>query len=237
MQLSELRTASRERSDEEATGFIDNSELNGYINQGYRMIYAKMVGQFESYFVIPGTTGNGGQFDMVADQQLYDLPSDFHKLIRVEMRDSGSNDDRDFYRLKSLNIANYDFSARFPYKDAYFYRYGYYLAGNKIGFRPIPQDASNTVRLWYIPTVTALSNDSDVPVIPELYHDAIADYAAIKCLSKSGEDIYQEKYQEWLDSLDTVIQSMMPRNENAEQMVFTEDAESDLWENRFPWSD
>lgn len=236
MDLSALRTASRQRADEESTGFIDNDELDGYINQGYKIIYAKMVGKYTSYFIIPGTTGNGGEFDTVADQQLYDLPSDFFKLVRVEMRDSSSDDDRDFYRLKALNISNYDFSARYPYRAEYFYRYGYYLAGNKIGLRPIPSDASNTIRLWYVPTVTELSADGDVPVIQDVYHDSIADFAAIKCLSKSGEGIYKEKYQEWEDSLETILQSMEPRNQNAEQMVFSEDYENDLWENRFPWS-
>jgi len=237
MNLSDLRTAARQRADEEATGFISNSELNGYINQGQKHCYAQMVQRFEMYFVIPGTVSNGGQFTTVSGQQLYAMPSGYHKLIRVEMRAASSNDDRDFYRLDKVNIANYDFSARYPYQSQGSFEYGYFLAGNKIGLRPIPQDTSNTIRVWYVPTTTLLADDADIPEIPEMYHELIAEYAAIKCLSKSGEGIYQEKWAEFTLELKNLVDTIETRDQKAESMVFSNDDGGDFLESHFPWAD
>lgn len=236
MNLSEIRTASRQRADEESDGFIANGELDNYINQGVRYIYTQMVQRFEDYFIIPGTSVNGGEFDTVNNQQLYALPEDLHKVVRVEMRDASSDDDRDYYRIRRANIANYDFSSRVPAFSAGFYNYSYYIAGNKLGLRPIPSDANQTIRIWYVPFIPTLVDDSDVPEIPLIYHDLIADFAAIKCLSKSGEGIYKEKFSEFSLSLQNLIDTIESRDQQSEQMaLMDDDGDFDLWENRFPW--
>ncbi len=81
-----------------------------------------------------------------------------------------------------------------------------------------------------------MTEDSDSPDIPEMYHDMIADYAAIKCLSKSGEPIYKEKMEEFNISLNNLLDTIESRDQQAEQMVFSDDMnDGDLWENRFPW--
>jgi len=238
MDLSQIRTASRERADEESDGFISNSELDNYINQGVRYIFAQMVQRFEDYFIIPGTTVNGGEFDTVSNQQLYSLPADMHKLVKVEMRDSNSDDDRDYYRIKKANIANQDFSSRNTGSRYGFSSYQYYIAGSKVGMRPIPSGSSSTVRLWYIPFVATLVEDTDVPEIPLIYHDLISDYAAVKCLSKSGEGIYKEKFAEMNLSIQNLINTIESRDQQAEQMTFTaDDYDDDLLENRFPWGE
>jgi len=194
-----------------------------------------MVQRFEDYFIIPGTVSDGGQFDTVTDQQLYSLPSGYHKLVRVEMRSASSSDERDFYILNKVNIGNRDLSSRYPYRSASYYTFGYFLAGQKIGLRPIPADTSNSIRIWYIPAVTAVALDADVPEIPIMYHELIAEYAAIKCLSKSGEGIYKEKWTEFTLELKNLVDTIEQRDQQAEQMVLTEENDEDLEESRFPW--
>lgn len=237
MNLLQLRAASRQRADEEADGFITNGELNNYINQGSRYIYTQMVQRFEDYFIIPGEVSNGGVFNTVADQQLYAMPSQLHKLVKVEMRSSTSNNERDYYRIRRVNIANYDASARSPaLLSGNGFSFGYYIAGSKIGLRPIPSAQTQTIRIWYVPFIPLLALDVDSPEIPEMYHDFIADYAAIKMLSKSGEGIYPEKMGEFNISLKNLLDTIESRDQQAEQMTFLDDDESqDIWSNRFPW--
>jgi len=236
MDLSGLRTASRQRADEESDGFISNSELDNYINQGVQYIFAQMCQRFEDYFIVAGDTANGGEFDTVNNQQLYAMPSDLHKLVKVEMRDATSNDDRDYYRLRKANIANQDYSAQSPSSRLGYYDFQYYVAGNKIGLRPIPSGSANTVRLWFIPFIALLVQDTDIPEIPLIYHNLIADYAAIKCLSKSGEGIYKEKFGELNLSIQNLLDTVEVRDQQAEQMTFTDsDYDDELFENRFPW--
>lgn len=236
MDLSQLRTASRERADEESDGFISNSELDNYINQGVQYIFAQMVQRFEDYFIVAGDVSNGGEFDTVQNQQLYPLPADLHKLVKVEMRSATSDDDRDYYRIRKANIANQDYAAQSPRSRYGYYDFQYYIAGSKIGLRPIPSGATNTIRLWYVPFVALLVDDTDVPEIPIIYHNLIADYAAIKCLSKSGEGIYKEKFAELNLSIQNLLDTIESRDQQAEQMTFTdEDYDDDIFENRFPW--
>jgi hypothetical protein len=80
--------------------------------------------------------------------------------------------------------------------------------------------------------------DADVPEIPLIYHDLISDYAAVKCLSKSGEGIYKEKFAEMNLSIQNLINTIESRDQQAEQMTFTaDDYDDDLLENRFPWGE
>lgn len=52
MNLLALRTSSRVKADEEATGFITDTMLNGFLNEGNRFLYNKIVAAYEDYFVI-----------------------------------------------------------------------------------------------------------------------------------------------------------------------------------------
>jgi hypothetical protein len=51
MQLSELRTEVRRRSDMENSEFIKDAELTNYINQSYVELYDILISRFEDYYV------------------------------------------------------------------------------------------------------------------------------------------------------------------------------------------
>lgn len=223
MTLEDLRASARSKADEQATGFIDTTELDRFINQGMRFVYGKIAQRFENYFITEGTTANSGKFNTVAGTQGYSLPTTLMKLVRVESRTSSSTNDNDYLRVRTDNIAN-DMGTNFsPLREGYVPDFGYFIAGNKIYFKPVPQSAY-TVRLWFIPRATALSLVSDTPSVPEEYHELIAEYAAIQCLAKSGEPIFKERQDAFMLELTNMLETVEVRDQQPETMMITDDS-------------
>jgi hypothetical protein len=221
MELSTLRSSARAKADEESTGFISNDELNRYLNQGLRLIYGKIAERFEDYFIVPGTALNGGLFSTVAGTQGYSLPTTMQKLVRVEYRDSSSTNDDDWMKIARGNIGNENRGANYSIGDSSLRDFDYFIAGDMIYLRPVPQSVYS-VRLWFIPRVTELSSDADVPGVPAEYHELIAEYGAIQCLGKSGEGLYKERSDVFKLELDNMIETISHRDQQPEQMVITE---------------
>lgn len=222
MNLSQIRDLARSKADEQTTNFIGDSELNNYINQGQRHIFTKIVQRFENYFITKGTALNGGLITTVINQMSYDLPSDLHKFVRVEHRRSGSTDDNEWRKLATLNIASDRLDDYFPLREGYTPGFGYFVAGNQIHIKPVPTQAYE-VRIWYVPNCTALSVDTDTPVIPEMYHELISEYAAMQCLRKSGESIWTENKQMFELELSNLLETIEIRDQSPEQMTITDD--------------
>src|SRR5690349_6318265 len=57
MELSVLRELSMSKSDEPTTGFVSNTELNRFLNQGLKLIYNTIAQRFENYFIVRGSDG------------------------------------------------------------------------------------------------------------------------------------------------------------------------------------
>jgi len=221
MDLQTLRDSARSKADEQNTNFIDNTELDRFLNQAQNYVYGKIAQRFEDYFCVKGTALNGGLFNTVAGTQSYDLPSDLIKVVRVEHRQTGSSDDNDWRRLERSNINNDSVNDYFPVRPGYSPSFGYYLAGAQIHIRPVPQDAY-TIRIWYIPRATTMALVTDEPSLPEEYHEMIAEYAAIQCLRKSGEGIWGEAMTLFTTELTNMLETIENRDQNSEQMVITD---------------
>jgi hypothetical protein len=224
MNLGTIRTMARDKADESPTSFIGNPEVNRYINQGLRNIYGKICQRFENYFITKGTNANGGLFSTTADVQEYALPTTMQKLVRVEHRQLASRSENDWLALQTLNIGNDRVRTFYPPREGYGPGpgFGYFIAGNNIYLRPTPSHVFE-VRLWFIPRVTELSADTDIPVIPEEYHEMLAEYAAIQMLAKSGEGIWKERSDIFKVELDSLLESIEMRNQSSEQMIITDE--------------
>jgi len=173
--------------------------------------------------------GNRGRFDTVNRRQEYPLPSDMMKLVRVEHRQSGSVSEDDWLGLNSLNIGNDRIRTFYPPREGWGPGpgFGYFIAGNKIYLRPEPT-FSFQIRLWYLPRMQDLSQDSDVPIIPEEYHELIADYAAIEILAKSGENIWRERSEIFKNNVQNLIETIEIRNQQSEQMMVSDEFSFDI---------
>lgn len=183
MTLAELRTAVRQRADMVNSQFVTDSELTSYVNQSIFELYDLLVQKYgDNYYVAnPHTfsTSNG------TDQ--YALPSDFYKLLGVEVAVSGGQDS--YITMKPFN-----FSARnrysYPGISGYLgiYNLQYRLNGNNLFLMPSPQ-GGQTVRVWYVPKMTTLSADGDTLEGISGWTEYVIIDAAIKCMQKEESDV------------------------------------------------
>lgn len=224
MNLAAIRTVAKQKADEDASGYIGNTEVDKYVNQGSRHIYTKIAQRFENYFIVPGTALNGGLYNTVIGTDAYALPADCMKLVRLEQRRTASVTNNDWRRLSTVNLANDRLDSYYPVREGYVPGFGYFVAGNNIYLRPVPQQ-SFEMRLWYVPRPVTLTLDADIPSLPEEYHELIAEYAAIQMLAKSGEGIWRERSDLFKLELENMLETIEVRDQNAEQMVITDDTD------------
>lgn len=183
MTLLNLRTAVRQRSDMVNDQFISDSELTSYINQSYFELYDILVQKYgDNYYVAnPYTISTDGS------NQFFSLPTDFYKLLGVDLALSNTND-------SFVTIRPFNFSDRNRYAVPNFQSfYGvtnmrYRLNGDKLWLTPTPA-GNQTIRLWYVPKLTTLSADGDTVDGISGWTEYIIVDACIKALAKQESDV------------------------------------------------
>lgn len=191
MTLAELRTAVRQRADmlnqsgDYTNAFVTDSELNSYINQSYFELYDLMVSSYgENYFVAAPfyiTTDGSNQF--------FSLPSDFYKALGVDIQVSSPVSNNAWWTLKEFTFAERNKYA-VPNTQLYFgiTNLRYRIQGDQLWLNPLPQ-INQTIRLFYIPRMTTLVNDTDEVQGVSGWTEYIIIDAAIKCLQKEESDV------------------------------------------------
>ena len=159
----------------EGSDFISDSELNNFINMSYAELYDLLVSRFEDYFTITSTE------TVTAGNNSFAVPSDFYKLRGVDRQIGGSSD---FYALLKFNFSERNWRNRRLNRTLFGQsNINYRLVGNNVEL--IPEDhAAGTYKLWYVPTFTALSSDSDTVDGVNGWEEFIIVDACIKCLEK-----------------------------------------------------
>jgi hypothetical protein len=174
MTLSQIRLAAQQRADRVNSNFVSKSEWNSYINQAMFELYDILVTTYEDLyiatpvqFVTDGTTflyplPNGSNtFLSGLNPSTSFTPKPFYKLTGVDM---ALNNVRNAY--VTVNKFNFIDRNRFVYPNSSSTLYGvfnlrYRLVGlNQIEFIPTPS-AGQAIRLWYVPRLTQLLQDTD----------------------------------------------------------------------------
>jgi hypothetical protein len=228
MDLAALRASARSKADEEATGFIDNTELDRFINQGQRYVYGYLVKEYQDFFITKGTSGNGGLISVTANDNEYSLPTTMYKLVRVERRNANDSNENSWRKLPRLNLGNDQINDFYPVREGRDQGFGYFIAGNNLYLRPVPSSGFD-LRLWFIPRAVDLSLTTDTPTLPEEYHELIAEFACIQMLRKSGEGIYKESMDQFQIEMKNLTDTAIHRNFEPEQMVVSDDLDFDQW--------
>lgn len=178
--LAELRTHSRNRADMKNSEFIEDSELNDYINNSVAELYDLLVEQFGSDYFI-----NAYEFSTVSNEPNYTLPADFYKLTGVDSKLNAG----DWTTLKKFN-----FNERNRYQDFSVWNLSgvpsirYRLVGSNLNLSPIPTSAT-PMKLWYVPLAVKLSADGDTLKDLNGYSEYVIVDAAIKMLQKEESDV------------------------------------------------
>ncbi len=160
--LLQLRDRAKQESDNVNSSFVSDAEWTNYINGSYQELYGVIVQAYgnDYYVATPSTFVTDGI------NQLFALPSDFWKLLGMDLQVQASN--------LWVTLKPFSFQAR-----------------NSYGLinSPIPM-AGQTLRLWYVPTLTLLSGDSDATVsILNGWEEMIVIDSALKAMAKEESDV------------------------------------------------
>lgn len=145
------------------SSFVSTAEWTNYINGSYTELYGLLVTAFEDYYI-------ASPFSITTDgvNQDFALPTNpaMFKLLGVDLQAQAS---QLWVTLK-------------PYT---------FLERNSMGLvnTPVPA-AGQTLRLWYVPVLTALSADGDLTVdIINGWEEYIVVDAAMKAMAKEESDV------------------------------------------------
>ena len=186
--LSSLRTQILQRAnregDDATSGFVTTSELNQYINNS--------IGAFNDllYDAMPSSVRKNTTLSVTSAASVYALPSDFKHLLFVEYQlNAQPGQWLDVRRCNPNERNKYTLRPLIQVPGVVPFEYDIYNDGTSwsLEFIPFPL-VSSSVRVWYAPTFTKLSGDSDtLDGINGLEEFVIVD-AAITVLTKEESD-------------------------------------------------
>lgn len=174
--LGAIRLKAMQRADRVNSNFVTTSEWNSYINQSMFELYDILTTTFEDYFLAPpvGLTANGTQYIFPLpdgtlqfinpDTNTLFTPPPYYKLLGVDL---ALNNAANAY--VTVNKYNFIDRNRFVYPNTASTIYGvfnlqYRVMGSNITFIPTPSGGQK-LRLWYIPRLTELLQDTDTTYI------------------------------------------------------------------------
>ncbi len=177
MCLAQIRLKAQQRADRVNSNFVTMSEWNSFINQSMFELYDLLITTYEDLyvaapiqFVTNGTTflyplPNGSNtFQNALNVGQTVTPPAFYKLIGVDLALQNANNA--YVTVPKFNFINRN---RFVYPNNASTIYGvfnmqYRVMGSNIEFIPTPS-ASQSIRLWYIPRITELLQDTDITTV------------------------------------------------------------------------
>lgn len=174
--LTQLLSDVRVEGDYNRSAVFTDTILTRWINQAIAKVYNLLAAQD------PDLYAKEGSLSTVADQDHVNLPSDFYKLLRLDILTSSDTYARLFkYALVEEN--NYQEIIGSATAES---RYRYHVQAGKLKLRPTPPTV-DTLRIVYVPSVTDLASGSDTFDGINGYEDLVVQYALLRC------DLREEK--------------------------------------------
>lgn len=192
---------------------VTNTEVKANLNRGYQKVVNRIASLAQDYYV------RLSKADLVADQSLYGLPSDYRRMIRVEVAPTLATE-----RYKAYRVDTNAFDDPVDY-------YGdstnptYSVRGKNIELKPTPENAI-TAGLWmyYVETVSDLSADDDEPNLPPEFSDLPVEYAVAKAKARLGlMDEAQMHLAEFYRELEEMTSALVNTNSDDPEQVVVRD--------------
>lgn len=190
MTLAELRTAAQQRADMVNSDFVSDSEWTSYINASLYELYDLLIQKYgDDYYVSTDTSlvtdGTNDRYSLAS------ITPAVYKLLGVDLQLSGTAGaaNGSYVPLQRFNFAERNVSGtamtQGPLaRDTMRYR----LNGSYLWLTPLPA-ANQTIRLWYVPQMTALSAESSTFDGVSGWLEYVVCDAAIKALQKEESDV------------------------------------------------
>ena len=149
--LSAVRSQVRAAADMTGSTFRTDAEINTMINASLAELYDHVTESYDDQYA------SSASFTVVSGTATYSLATvaaTFYKLIGLERLVSGTT-------YETLRRFTWSERNSRPTSSATGERYQYRVMGGNIHLIPVPANSTDSIRLWYVPTLTALSADGD----------------------------------------------------------------------------
>jgi len=174
--LTQLISDVRVEGDYNRSTVFTDAILTRWINQAIAKVYNLLAAQD------PDLYATEGSLSTVAAQDYVALPSDFYKLLRLDIETSSGTYSRLFkYALVEEN--NYQDIISSATTES---RYRYHVQASKLKLKPTPT-VVDTLRIVYVPSVTDLVSGLDTFDGINGYEDLVVQYVLLRC------DLREEK--------------------------------------------
>ena len=174
--LAELTYRAQSRADMINANFVSSGEWTRYANSAYSDLYDKITQADPERHMTEVT------YSVSSGSHV--LPSDFYKLLRVDLI-YGSGNPAQFYTLRKFNLQEEDRYQNPGYTTAYGPSFRYRLHGGAIAFTPQPAGTQN-IRLLYLPRITPLVTSADTIDGVDGWEEKIVLDMAIQALLKEN---------------------------------------------------
>jgi hypothetical protein len=178
--LAQLKEQARQRSDQENSEFVSDSELTTYINASLAELHDLLIASYCDDYVM-------NEYFFTSTSAIeYDLPADFYKLRGVDIRLSVTGD--------WTTVKRFNFNRRNEQQSTFAWNMlgtpymEYRLVGSKIRFSRVP-DIGLQFRMFYYPVATKLVLDTDEYDDVNQFGEYVVVDAAIKMMQKEESDV------------------------------------------------
>lgn len=155
MLLSDLVTKARQRTDTVSSGFVTDSEIQGYLNDSLAELDDALVGTYEDYKVTVASATIASSTD---GTNYFATPADFLKLRGVDRQASSGFMTVGRFDMQERNTWSSPYADRAAGWPACWYR----LEGTKVWIIPWP-NAAGSYRIWYVPRFAVLASGDTIP--------------------------------------------------------------------------
>lgn len=163
----EIRTLVLSWLDDTQGSYFTSSQVNSWINNAQKEAQKLLLEAGENYYMKPVVTLTS------TNQADYVLPVDFFKEHRLEVVVSGTGLNENRQKLVPITTNQQDLisvNAGVPTN--------YYIKKDRVTLSPVPQNQM-TLRLYYSPIVSDLTDDTQSPDVPYQFHEFVAILAAL----------------------------------------------------------
>ena len=192
---------------------VTRTEVKANLNRGYQKVVNRIASLAQDYYVRLAKT------NLVADQSLYGLPSDYRRMIRVE---TAPEDADERYKATRADTNSFDDPVDY-YGDATNPTYS--IRGNNIEIKPTPENnITNGLWMYYVETVEDMSADDDEPNLPPEFNDLPVEYATAKAKARLGlMDEAQLHLAEFYRELEEMTNNLTNSNSDDPEQVVVRD--------------
>jgi len=183
---------------------VGDTGLTYWLNEAYMIVVSKITETMPDFFNKKVTASS------VSEQDEYELPSDFEKMVLCSVTYDGTT------WVRALPLNNIGQATSITNNNSTDFDQGqpfYYLTAQKIGVLPVFNSSiANSIKIWYSYVPTELSLDADVPAIPLRLQYALKYWAYANYLDQNDEHAAAERMRQRFDvSVEMLVTQLSDR--------------------------